>query len=189
MPLVFGGSEASYASLDEAQRITAALLGLYNEITRAVREGPPTLPADCTWHEDALTNLAPDAPVAAWSRGALRGHAWLTALWDDLLPSDVADDFAHLLLALTFFASKDVAAEYAATVHADLAALAATAREGVASAMVDYCRIGRMLEDALDATAAGEPIAGPKRSAKTGRNAACPCGSGRKYKKCCGGSA
>ena len=25
----------------------------------------------------------------------------------------------------------------------------------------------------------------PVRSAKVGRNEACPCGSGRKYKKCC----
>ena len=26
----------------------------------------------------------------------------------------------------------------------------------------------------------------PVRSAKIGRNDSCPCGSGRKYKKCCG---
>jgi uncharacterized protein len=26
----------------------------------------------------------------------------------------------------------------------------------------------------------------PVRSSKVGRNAPCPCGSGRKYKKCCG---
>ena len=31
-----------------------------------------------------------------------------------------------------------------------------------------------------------EPVARTERKAKTGRNAACPCGSGRKYKKCCG---
>jgi uncharacterized protein YecA (UPF0149 family) len=26
----------------------------------------------------------------------------------------------------------------------------------------------------------------PARSEKVGRNAPCPCGSGKKYKKCCG---
>jgi uncharacterized protein len=28
-----------------------------------------------------------------------------------------------------------------------------------------------------------------REQAKTGRNAPCPCGSGKKYKKCCGGNA
>ena len=30
---------------------------------------------------------------------------------------------------------------------------------------------------------------GPRRVHKVGRNAPCPCGSGRKYKKCCGRAA
>jgi uncharacterized protein YecA (UPF0149 family) len=29
----------------------------------------------------------------------------------------------------------------------------------------------------------------PRRAAKVGRNDPCPCGSGKKYKKCCGGAA
>ncbi len=30
------------------------------------------------------------------------------------------------------------------------------------------------------------PSAGPRQSGKTGRNQPCPCGSGKKFKKCCG---
>jgi uncharacterized protein len=33
------------------------------------------------------------------------------------------------------------------------------------------------------------PLFGPRRSQKIGRNEPCPCGSGRKYKKCCGANA
>ena len=37
---------------------------------------------------------------------------------------------------------------------------------------------------------AGIGTAAPQRPArKTGRNDPCPCGSGKKYKKCCGGAA
>ena len=36
----------------------------------------------------------------------------------------------------------------------------------------------------LDAVAA--ELAAQKKSAKVGRNDPCPCGSGKKYKKCCG---
>ena len=43
-------------------------------------------------------------------------------------------------------------------------------------------RMGEIVE-ALDAA---RPTSGPRRAIKIGRNAPCPCGSGRKYKKCCG---
>lgn len=45
--------------------------------------------------------------------------------------------------------------------------------------------LDRMAEivEALDAARPSRP---PRRATKVGRNAPCPCGSGRKYKKCCG---
>jgi tetratricopeptide (TPR) repeat protein len=45
--------------------------------------------------------------------------------------------------------------------------------------------LDRMMEivEALDAA---RPSIGPRRAPKVGRNAPCPCGSGRKYKKSCG---
>jgi uncharacterized protein YchJ len=45
--------------------------------------------------------------------------------------------------------------------------------------------LDRMTEivEALDAA---RPSIRPRRATKVGRNAPCPCGSGRKYKKCCG---
>jgi hypothetical protein len=48
--------------------------------------------------------------------------------------------------------------------------------------------LDRMMEivEALDAA---RPAIRPRRATKVGRNASCPCGSGRKYKKCCGSGA
>ncbi len=45
--------------------------------------------------------------------------------------------------------------------------------------------LDRMTEivEALDAA---RPSIRPRRATKVGRNSPCPCGSGRKYKKCCG---
>jgi len=45
--------------------------------------------------------------------------------------------------------------------------------------------LDRMMEivEALDVV---RPSLRPRRASKVGRNAPCPCGSGRKYKKCCG---
>jgi tetratricopeptide (TPR) repeat protein len=47
--------------------------------------------------------------------------------------------------------------------------------------------LDRMTE-IVEALAAARPSIRPSRATKVGRNAPCPCGSGRKYKKCCGSS-
>ncbi len=47
--------------------------------------------------------------------------------------------------------------------------------------------IGRQQQEAIDNTQSGEKKEPIRRSeAKIGRNDLCPCGSGKKYKKCCG---
>ena len=42
-------------------------------------------------------------------------------------------------------------------------------------------------EDISDVERLLNPPEAAKAQAKTGRNDPCPCGSGKKYKKCCGG--
>lgn len=55
--------------------------------------------------------------------------------------------------------------------------------------MVEYNLrlMGRKLSAQPDLRDLSPPIPIVERSPKIGRNAPCPCGSGRKYKKCCGG--
>ena len=42
------------------------------------------------------------------------------------------------------------------------------------------------LTEIVEALDDARPSIRPRRATKVGRNAPCPCGSGRKYKKCCG---
>jgi uncharacterized protein len=51
--------------------------------------------------------------------------------------------------------------------------------------MADLLRQGRYADEVMQILAAGEETSG-KRTVKVGRNDPCPCGSGLKYKKCCG---
>jgi hypothetical protein len=44
----------------------------------------------------------------------------------------------------------------------------------------------RALKDAFAETASGKPKPFKNPGSRIGRNDPCPCGSGRKYKKCCG---
>src|SRR5437867_3535983 len=54
MPIVFGGSEAGYDSLDEAKSVIGELRALYNSINGAIGEDRAVLPTDCAFRMQAL---------------------------------------------------------------------------------------------------------------------------------------
>ncbi len=56
--------------------------------------------------------------------------------------------------------------------------------EMFADALASYAHVGRSIFEAILKQDVGERQ--PAVSSKIGRNEPCPCGSGKKYKKCCG---
>lgn len=94
-------------------------------------------------------------------------------------------EFAATLMTLSFLGSRKLAEAYVAeTKRADLEAMAETIRRLFPDALFSYAHLGRSIHRVLmeDEGIKTEP----RRVVKTGRNDPCPCGSGRKYKKCCG---
>ena len=186
LPVVFGQREAGYASIEEAQAIMGEIIALYNAINSSVIAARPGLPPDCKFRRKTLANLEESAPVSSWSRGFLRGHQWLQEDWDACLPDD-DHDFGVLLLALSFFASRKLATAFIEELgRTDLEEVAKKIRRVPPDAVAEYARIGRSIQQVLS------KHGGPAESAtalKVGRNDSCPCGSGRKYKKCCGARA
>jgi uncharacterized protein len=192
MPEVFGGGEAQYADLEEAQTILTAVTALYNEVNASVRSGEPALPADCRFRRDVLANLAQDAPVSGWSRGFLRGYQWLEEDWDGCVPDEHDRDFGLMLMTLTFFASEPLARSYVKELgQQDLTETASLFRKAFPNTLAEFARIARLIQQALLRHASrSAPMAPPPETTgrKVGRNDPCPCGSGKKYKKCCGAS-
>ena len=165
------------------------LMSLYNAVNASVSSERATLPADCSFRDDVLANLDDDAPVSQWSRGFMQGHRWLEDLWDSYVPDELDDSFAAKLLALSFFASRDIAEAFRKESATDrsLEALATTIRGVFPNALAEYAHLGRSIAQVLAENQTAERT--PRRRRKTGRNDPCPCGSGRKYKKCCGANA
>ena len=188
MPLVFGAAEAEYASLDEAQLVIGELMSLYNIVNAGVAGAAAALPADCNFRDNVLADLNEDAPIAQWSCGFMRGHQWLEKAWDAYVPDALDEEFAATLLTLSFFASRNIAEAFRKETAPDqsLEALATTVRRVFPDAVAEYAHLGRSISRVLAEQTAAERA--PRRSVKTGRNDRCPCGSGRKYKKCCGAS-
>ena len=186
LPIIFAEEDAGYASLDEAQEILGHIMALYNTTNAAVLDPPTLLPGDCPLRDDVLANFEDDAPMAQWSRGFLLGHEWLEELWEDL-PEEVAEELDAVLIALGFFSSREMAEDFHAetgTSEQSFEAMADAIHRVVPSAVAQYAHMGRTIATVL----AGRDTDAPEvtHDTKVGRNDPCPCGSGRKYKKCCG---
>jgi uncharacterized protein len=184
LPIVFGDHDAGYKSLEEAEAVLGELMALYNVLNDEVGEDRASLPADCVFRTETLANLESDAPVAEWSRGFLRGHQWLEESWEAYVPGDLEDEFSATLMTLSFFASKELAEAFVVETRQDLKAMAESIRREFPDAMFFYARLGRSIHRVFMEEAGTR--AEPPRTVKIGRNDPCSCGSGKKYKKCCG---
>ena len=133
-----------------------------------------------------LANFGDEAPIAQWSSGFLLGHQWLEELWQEYLPEELAEELAARMMTLSFFSSRALAEAFVAENTGEEQSLeaAATTIHGILRAVAEYAHIGRSIATALMEHGAEAPE--PARTATVGHNAPCPCGSGKKYKHCCG---
>ena len=187
LPIIFGEEEASFASPAEAKEILGQIMALYNTTNAAVLDPPTLLPADCPLRDDVLANFEDEAPIAQWSRGFLRGHQWLEDLWEETLPEELQEELDATLTALSFFSSREMAEGFpaeAARGEQSLEAMADAIHRVLPSAVAQYAQMGRSIATVLAEPEWDEPE--QTHHAKIARNEPCPCGSGKKYKKCCG---
>ena len=188
LPLVFNENDGGFETLGEAQEILPVIMALYNHANRGVLEGEPVLPPGCTVRAEPISNLEPDAPLSQWARGFGGGYDWLENVWDEYAPEELDEALGADILVLSFFASRKLAEAYRKEIKSrniSLEELAGELLKALPDAMRDYAHIGRTLYEAV----LSEPrieTRQPVSSEKIGRNEPCPCGSGKKYKKCCG---
>jgi len=189
LAVVFGGSLPELGDEVRAEDVMGTLLRMNSEITERVKNGSYALPELCRPREPAVANLVPEAPLQQWSRGFDLGHARTSTLWDQLLPREHSEELGTCLLALSFWADTEAIRQLrqrsAAASELPLEDLAERLVEILPTAVDSYAAIGRSIANALSRRGEQSGPA-PARSDKVGRNDPCPCGSGRKYKKCCG---
>ena len=187
LPVIFDDESASYSSLEEAKEVLPSLLSLYNELNRQIQEADIQLPIGCDIRKNPLDNLEPDAPLSHWARGFIAGYDWLVELWDAYTPEDLSEELGAQMMVLSFFASRDLAQAYLEeTKRKDnsLESMAAQMLDLFPDALNGFAHLGDSIQRVLREHSA--ELHQPARSDKIGRNERCPCGSGKKYKKCCG---
>jgi uncharacterized protein len=160
-PVLLG--EPEFASMDEAKRVFGLVMRLYNQIVTDLNEDNPIAPCD------------PDEAIDLWCQGYLKA-----ARMDDVWTSD--EQGVVLLFPLAILAGEvDLVGEEDAdgNVIEDPSPQLQRCRERLDSTVHEaneYWTAWR--RDSM-----APPVAW--RPSKIGRNEPCPCGSGRKFKKCC----
>ena len=189
------GIELSAVGYIDSSGIAALVEGLRLHILWRVQREPEevgdaalpfvVLPPDVEDDEDEDPEWADFPAGAGWAVGFLHGMGLREAAWSQRMEDneDVADDVA-MLFALSRTGDDEDSAQDGPSAHDEDVdgdnALDAEQRLDAIDVLAD------MLHD-LHCLRIHELRPAPaRREAEPGRNDECPCGSGRKYKKCCG---
>jgi uncharacterized protein len=172
IPGIWGGDAPDFGDISQVQTILGAVMARYNEIISQLDANPLEfrplyLPDDPG--ERASTEL-----VGLWAQGFWKGMLLHAHDWYQLLH----DDEARVMLAPIMCFVQDNEGKYILRVEPeeldDLLIDAGDLIPQVVPVIQDYWKLR------------SQPSPSPPRSSRTGRNAPCPCGSGLKYKRCCG---
>jgi uncharacterized protein len=170
---IWGEDEPAFDSLDQTQTVIAAVMDHYNTIIAALDAGFKQIEAKQRVNYRPLFLAASDKPnydvVRTWVRGFGKAMALAPERWRSL----AEDERLQPLLTpfIGFLDVRDPDFEPADNID-ELLDEAATA---IPRATIVLRKIAQF---------STKPTAG--RRSKIGRNDPCPCGSGLKYKRCCG---
>jgi uncharacterized protein len=180
LPVVWGDEESpEFESREEAERIFGVMMRLYNEILRTLRQSPDEfLPII---HEEETADAEPRPNPENWCLGFMMGVALRPDDWTPLFKKKYG---ATILFPIVALADEQMMVkELGPDARKELTRERLT--EMIPSSVVSAYEHWLGRREPIDPNLApSEPHAG--RHAKVGRNDPCPCGSGKKYKKCCG---
>lgn len=185
-PVVWGGNTPRWDGDDEALAVQALLLGHWNMVAARVRYDDGELPdslAPLLWlpadleveHGDEL-DIGRD-----WAFGFFRAVELRTAAWERWLDQEAWID--EIFTLLDQLASGEIFADDPAADDPAAEATPLSYRERLEIIISLPGMLADLHQHRIDTLTSREPI---KRAPLPERNAPCPCGSGRKYKKCCG---
>jgi uncharacterized protein len=176
-PEVFGGEMSDaceFTSLDQANEILGLMMRHWNDIAGTLFKGE-------VWVPILLEDEDGTAHGNNWAHGFMRGTLMRHDGWVELVNDEEQGGCMVPIFMLHYEHDEDpkmrpepMSPEKREEVIAHMAA-------GLVQAY-RYFRVQRQ------GGASAHKTEGRRNASKVGRNDPCPCGSGKKYKKCCGGA-
>ena len=192
LPVAFGGEMPEFESSDHANDVFGILILLYNSVNADIMYRNGRLPDSVVFLDDIEDNIEHGAPLSQWSRGFARGHFWLRHDWDEF-GDDLSEEWDLALSTLILFADKaafeesvDEVRERAREEERDISRAEVILEGwcGYPHSLMVYSQDAMAMRARVAADSA--PPQPATREPRPGRNEPCGCGSGHKFKKCCG---
>ncbi len=180
LPGIWGstpGDAPAFETSEQAQRIFELIMRHYNGIIWSLQNSPDEfqpLIGTMTYAGDA--HEYPDAE--GWAMGFMQGVALAHPHWEPLLDDAQGE---HWLRPLHLLGAEEVSADDEALTR--LPAQRETLAAQIPSSIAAIYRFWLPYRDAVHERQLATTIR--RNSPKIGRNDPCPCGSGKKFKKCC----
>jgi uncharacterized protein len=184
LPIILGGEPGNsgvFADLEDAQATMSLLMRYWNSIIADVERESIHLPF--------VFEVEPsDVPGRDWAYGFMVGVELAPDGWDELFNDENEEDLSVIPLVAgdvdPEWPEEPVTPELQDDVLKSMAVGFARAYQRFRSRQVADCAAAydRMVE----AGAVADVETYRRTEAKIGRNESCPCGSGKKYKRCCG---
>ncbi len=180
LPCVWGDGTDAFETLQDIQSATALITRHYNDVARSL--APPVIEYAPLYDEDQRTG---EILWESWVCGFERAMRLRPDAWERIVRSgdEEAAASVNMMLAL-----HRIAEGQSDLPHASVIALTEEAPDLIPNLVLTINSWSKSTDNAEPFPAwraAHRPIA-PARGEKVGRNEPCPCGSGRKYKRCCG---
>jgi uncharacterized protein len=178
LPGIWGeAGEPAFSTLERAQHILNLIIRFYNEIVGTFMETPEQFLPDLYEYEE---NGEQKVSAEEWCIGFSMGVHLRSEAWDPLLEDE---ELSGLLAPIVAFSMDEVWDEVTAgqdpvKVREKLIAALPTVVQAIHAYWLPFRKkiMSGLTPDSF-------PFGG---SPKVGRNEPCPCGSGKKFKKCCG---
>jgi len=180
LPHIWGPSGLpEFGSETELQRALDLIMGHYNDVAQSLT--PPEFEFGPLFDRDTRSD---GILWEMWVSGFERAMRLRMGAWERVVES--ADEDASSAVSL-ILALHEIARGDSELPKSSIEKLSAEAPALIMDAVIALNRWtkGYTPPESFDPWMAREPIE-PFRSEKVGRNEPCPCGSGRKYKRCCG---
>jgi uncharacterized protein len=191
LPVIFGEELPEFESEDQAKSSFDNLFRIYNRLTNAFHQGELAFPYDLT----ATKDWTPEE-IEEWTYGLYRALRLRPECWfREELPlslDEEGENHMASLAVITAIAKPERAEKVfgqmlgAGEKETDLWASLFAVLPAAIQALQDHAAVleKERQADHAESLRRGRPVI----AEKIGRNAPCPCGSGKKYKKCCLGN-
>jgi uncharacterized protein len=162
-----------FESAEQAQEIMSLIMRMHNDIADALRVGEEFGPLML---ENTLESGETVVVAQGWCWGFMEGMRSQFEAWEPHL--DMINELVVPIAVLARLGDDDPELQELLDDQEQIAQLTEAIAES-AAAIYEYSR----------SIADGPQQPHRRQTAKVGRNDPCPCGSGKKYKKCCGAAA